>query len=390
MVAEALTRPRNLLGLDRQEFNQLAIDFKQPRYRGVQLYQGLYRRHVRDFAALTDLDGCFRHQLARHYEIAYPAIVRRIVSRDESVRYLLRLEDGVTVEAVYMPWRIASRQDRSRTAPSARLLPGLSPSWEVPRVTLCISAQAGCAVDCKFCFTGLLGFRRNLTAGEILGQVLAVAEDQHLWAGKRASAAASAPWPTSPRLNVVFMGQGEPLLNFTAVMKAVRILADPEGCGLSPRRITVSTSGIVPRIRDLAAEPVRPKLAISLNASTEEQRARLMPITRKYSLKELIDVCRRYPLRPRERLTFEYVLLDGINDSEADAGRVADLLGNLPSRVNLIPYNAGEGLPYRPPPVERVLAFQRVLTQRRVPTFIRISRGQDIMAACGQLSLAEF
>ncbi|HEX5482366.1 MAG TPA: 23S rRNA (adenine(2503)-C(2))-methyltransferase RlmN, partial [Terriglobia bacterium] len=238
---------------------------------------------------------------------------------------------------------------------------------------LCISSQVGCAVDCAFCFTALMGLKRNMTAGEILGQVYAIAEDQRL--------------DQRRRLNIVFMGMGEPLLNFSQVIKTVRLLADPEGLAIPLRRMTISTSGIIPRIRDLATEPLRPKLAISLNASTDEQRAALMPVNRKYPLADLMAACRDYPLRPREQLTFEYVLLDAINDSPEDARRVALLVSGLKAKVNLIPYNSGTALPFRPPPFERVLAFQNVLTAQRIPAFIRISRGQDVSAACGQLML---
>ena len=270
------------------------------------------------------------------------------MSRDGAVRYLLRLEDGKSIEAVYMP--------------------------EEARTTLCVSSQVGCAVDCKFCFTALLGLIRNLTPGEIVGQVLAMVKAQRI--------------PPRARLNVVFMGMGEPLLNLPAVMTAVGILADPNGMGLPVRRITISTAGVVPRIADLAQEPVRPKLAVSLNASTDTQRNALMPLNRKYPLRQLLAACRAYPLRPREHLTFEYVMLDGVNDSDADAGRVADLLRGLRSKVNLIPYNSGPELVYRPSPLKRVIAFQEVLMNRRIPAYIRISRGQDVRAACGQLSLA--
>jgi 23S rRNA (adenine2503-C2)-methyltransferase len=218
-----------------------------------------------------------------------------------------------------------------------------------------------------------MGVKRNLTAGEIVGEVLAIAQSERI--------------ARQARLNVVFMGMGEPLLNYGPVMKAVKILADPQGVGIPWRRITISTAGIVPRIVGLGREPVRPKLAISLNASTDEQRDVLMPINRKYPLKELIDACQTYPLRQREWLTFEYVMLDGINDSDSDAVRVVELLGGIRSKVNLIPYNPGSELPYRASPLERVLAFQQVLVERGIPAYIRISRGQDIMAACGQLSL---
>jgi len=342
-------KAQTLVGMTREELAQFAVDSGQPRYRGAQLYEAIYHRRARDFTSLTNLSRSFREFLSERSKLAYPTIERKFVSRDGSVRYLLGLDDGNTVEAVYMP--------------------------EENRVTLCISSQVGCAVDCRFCFTALVGVRRNLTAGEIVGQVLALAEAEHV-----------AP---KSRLNVVFMGQGEPFLNFGPVMKAVRILADPAGVGIALRRITLSTSGIVPRLADLGREPVRPKLAISLNASTEEQRATLMPINRKYPLRDLLQACRDYPLRPRERITFEYVMLDGVNDSEADAGRVAELLRGIPLRVNLIPYNPGDALPYRASPLARVLKFQEVLAAHGVPAFIRISRGRDIMAACGQLSLVD-
>jgi 23S rRNA (adenine2503-C2)-methyltransferase len=337
----------NLLGLDRSELEQLAIASGRPAYRGRQLYSAIYERRARCFDALTELDRGSRDWLSANYTIEYPVVQNRFVSRDESARYLLKLGDGETIEAVFMP--------------------------EEKRTTLCLSSQVGCAVDCRFCFTGLLGVRRNLEAGEIIGQVLALTSDRGLT-------------PDS-RLNVVFMGMGEPLLNLGPVMKAVRIMSDPKGLGISLKRITLSTAGIIPRIHDLGREPIRPKLAVSLNASTEEQRTALMPLNRKYPLGALLEACRNYPLRPWEKLTFEYVLLDGINDSDLDAARVADLVRGIRAKLNLIPYNPGPELPYRASPLERVLAFQEVLARRRVPSFIRISRGQDVNAACGQLKL---
>ena len=340
---------RNLLGLTRAELEEVAQACGQPRYRAGQIYHAIYARRKTDFSKLTDLDKSFRMLLSDRYSVRYPEIRQRVVSCDGAVRYVLALEDGRTVEAVYMP--------------------------EEGRATLCISSQIGCAVDCRFCFTGLLGLARNLTAGEIVGQVLALAQAQDL--------------PRQYRLNVVFMGMGEPLLNLGQVMKAVKLLADPRGVGIPLRRITISTSGIVPRIPELGREPVRPKLAVSLNASTNEQRTALMPVNHKYPLEELLEVCRAYPLRPREHLTFEYVLLDGINDSDLDSARVAALLRGIRAKVNLIPYNPGPELPFRSSPLERVLAFQQVLMEGRVPAFIRISRGRDVMAACGQLKLAD-
>jgi 23S rRNA (adenine2503-C2)-methyltransferase len=257
----------------------------------------------------------------------------------------LRLDDGRTVETVLMP--------------------------EGERDTICISTQVGCPVDCKFCMTALLGLERSLTAGEIVGQVLLVARDNQLR-------------QDGGRLNIVMMGQGEPLLNLPNVVKATRILLDPAGFGLSPRRITVSTAGIVPKIAELGAEPVRPKLAVSLNASTEETRRELMPITRKYPLKDLMAACKAYPLRPWEKLTFEYVLLADVNDSDADARRVVKLLANLNCKVNLIALNPGPEIPFRTPSPERVESFQRIV-RRAIPCFVRKPRGLDIFAACGQL-----
>ncbi len=342
------TAGANLVGLSREELEQLAVACGQARYRGRQLFRGIYARREQVFSNLTDLDEEFRALLSRECHIGYPEVQREFVSQDGAVRYVLRLEDGKTIEAVHMP-------ERGRT-------------------TLCLSSQVGCALDCKFCFTALLGLARNLTAGEIAGQVLALLQAQRI--------------PRRARLNVVFMGMGEPLLNLAAVMHAVRIMADADGLGIPLQRITLSTAGIVPRIYDLANEPMRPKLAVSLNASTEEQRTALMPLNRKYPLCELLQACRAYPLRPRERLTFEYVLLKGINDSDADAERVGALLHGIRAKVNLIPYNSGQELSYGPPPLARVLAFQGALTRQGVPAFIRISRGQDVRAACGQLSLA--
>lgn len=338
---------QNLVGLDRQELERLAQSLGKAPYRGRQLYHALYHRRATGLATLTDLGADFRGALAAQYNIAYPTIQEEFISNDGSVRCLLRLEDSTSIETVYMP--------------------------EEERVTLCISSQAGCAVDCRFCFTALLGLQRNLSSGEILGQVLAVAKAREIHPGAR--------------LNLVFMGMGEPLLNLAQVMKAVRILADPQGFGIPLRRITISTSGIVPRMGELARDPRRPKLAVSLNASTEEQRTELMPVNRKYPLRDLLRACRAYPLRPRELLTFEYVLLSGFNDTDADAMRVGELLRGMRAKVNLIPYNSGSELSYRPSPLERVLAFQQILTERNVPAYIRISRGQDIGAACGQLRL---
>lgn len=321
----------------------------EPRFRAAQVYDVLYRQRVTKLDAISNIPKSLRARLTEEFDLGLPEIERRFDSADGTRRYLLRLSDGKTVETVWMP--------------------------EAGRSTICISSQVGCPVNCKFCMTALLGLERNLTAGEIAGQVLLVARENHL---RR----------DGGRLNIVMMGQGEPLLNLPNVLKATRLLLDPQGFNLSPRRITVSTSGIVPRIAELGAEPIRPKLAISLNASTEEMRERLMPITRKYHLKDLIAACAAYPLRPWEKLTFEYVLLRGINDADADARRVVKLLANLNCKVNLIALNPGPEIPFETPDPERVASFQAIV-RRSLPCFIRKPRGLDIFAACGQLSRAE-
>jgi 23S rRNA (adenine2503-C2)-methyltransferase len=317
----------------------------EPSYRAKQIYEAIYRGQVSDLAQISALPVAMRQDLAGRHCIGLPEIAAAYQSTDGTRRYLLRLEDGRSVETVLMP--------------------------EGERDTICISSQVGCPVDCKFCMTALLGLERSLTAGEIVGQVLLVVRDNQLR-------------QDGGRLNIVMMGQGEPLLNLPNVVKATRILLDPAGFALSPRRVTVSTAGIVPKIAELGREPVRPKLAISLNASTEETRQALMPITRKYHLKDLMEACKAYPLRPWEKLTFEYVLLKDVNDTEADARRVVKLLANLNCKVNLIALNPGPGIPFETPDPERVTAFQAIV-RRAVPCFIRKPRGLDIYAACGQL-----
>ncbi|HZT33343.1 MAG TPA: 23S rRNA (adenine(2503)-C(2))-methyltransferase RlmN [Bryobacteraceae bacterium] len=333
-----------LLGMELTEIRE-ALGPDLPAFRARQLYDALYRGQAEELVQISTLPAALRAELAGQHRVGQPEIARRYESADGTRRYLLRLEDGRTVETVRMP--------------------------EGERDTLCISSQVGCPVDCKFCMTALLGLERNLTAGEIVGQVLVVCRDNGLR-------------QEGGRLNIVMMGQGEPLLNLANVLKATRLLSDPAGFGLSPRRITLSTAGIIPKIEEMGREAVRPKLAISLNASTEEMRQELMPITRKYHLKDLLAACKAYPLRPWEKLTFEYVLLKGVNDSDADARRVVRLLANLNAKVNLIALNPGPEIPFDTPAPERVASFQRIV-RRATPCFVRKPRGLDIFAACGQL-----
>jgi len=326
-----------------------ALGQNLPGFRARQIYDALYRLRVSNIDGFTSLPQPLRRQIASQYHPGLPAVASRWASTDGTRRYLLTLDDGRSVETVFMP--------------------------EDSRDTFCISSQVGCPVNCRFCLTALMGLERNLTAGEIVAQVLFLLREHELSA-------------SSSQVNVVMMGMGEPLLNLPSVLKATRLLTDPQGIGLSPRRITVSTSGITPKLAELAREPVRPKLAISLNASTEEQRCELMPITRKYHLAGLMEACRAYPLRPWERLTFEYVLLGGVNDTDADARRVVRLLARLKAKVNLIALNPGPGIPYDTPAPERVNSFQAII-RRSMPCFIRKPRGRDIFAACGQLKRME-
>jgi 23S rRNA (adenine2503-C2)-methyltransferase len=319
-----------------------------PSFRATQLYDAVYRQRVADLRAISNLPKQLRERLAEQFPIGLPVVDRRYNSSDGTCRYLLKLNDGKTVETVWMP--AESGADRA---------------------TICISSQVGCPVDCKFCLTALMGLERQLTAGEIVGQVLVAAGTEPV-----------------DRLNIVMMGQGEPLLNLANVLKASRLLMDPGGMALSPRRITLSTSGIIPKIAELGQAALRPKLAISLNASTEEQRQALMPITRKYHLKDLMEACRAYPLRPWEKLTFEYVLLKGVNDTDADARRVVQLLARLNAKVNLIALNPGPGIPFETPDPARVASFQAIV-KRSMPCFIRKPRGLDVYAACGQLKRME-
>jgi 23S rRNA (adenine2503-C2)-methyltransferase len=354
-----------LLGRSQQELAALCVALGEPTYRGAQIYNALYVERRLAIAEMSALPKAFRDRLATEARISMPVVKQRFVSSDGSVRYLLGLPDtdelragrSASVEAVFMP--------------------------SEGRQTICISTQAGCAVDCQFCLTAQLGLIRNLTAGEILAQILLPLQDM------AARARDDSRGALAPQTNIVLMGQGEPLLNFDAVMAAMRIALDQRGMNISPRHVTLSTSGIVPGIERLAGEPVRPKLAISLNASSDEQRNLLMPINKKYPLRVLLGACKKFPRGSREYITFEYVLLGGVNDSPEDARRVAKMMADLGRvKVNLIPWNPG-ALPYAEPSAESVAEFHRILLEKGIPAFTRYSRGRDVMAACGQLALTE-
>ena len=389
--AKMPSQPSNsLLGLNLQELTNLALGSGQPAYRGQQLFDAVYRQKIERLDQVSTLPLEYRARLVEQgWEVGFPRIARKFTSSDGTARYLVELADGETVETVWMPegdggesgdgseagdemeCRSASESVVAGLRPAVRggaSSPHIHMGWR--RATICVSSQVGCAVNCKFCFTALLGVKRNLEAGEIVGQIAAVLREQGVE-------------PPLQRVNIVFMGMGEPFLNYDNFMKSVRLLA--EGVGIPESRMTVSTAGIVPRIHDFGQEPLRPKLAISLNGSNDALRTEVMPLNRKWNLGELMKAAREFPLRARERLTFEYVLLADVNDAPEQAREVVELVRGIRAKINLIALNPGTELPYRTPEQERVLAFQRILLAAGIPAFVRRPRGRDIFAACGQL-----
>ncbi|MFN8061993.1 MAG: 23S rRNA (adenine(2503)-C(2))-methyltransferase RlmN [Vicinamibacterales bacterium] len=342
---DALTPPvTNLAELERPALEAWLGNLGHPRFHASQIFRWIYTRGLVDAEAMTDLPRILRRTLVERATMATPAIVRQETSSDGTIKFLLHLADGREIESVYIP--------------------------DTPAQTFCLSTQVGCAMGCTFCLTGRMGLVRHLTAGEIVGQVRVLAREtglQHV------------------AFNLVLMGMGEPLHNYDATMSALRILADEHGFAITPRRVTLSTVGVVPGLHRLASEPWIPNLAISLHATTDVQRSALVPLNKRYDLKALIDACRAFPLRHRDRITFEYVLLDQVNDSEADARRLARLLTGIRAKVNLLPLNAAPGIAYARPSDERVDAFARVLASHDLTVSVRKSRGRDIRAACGQL-----
>jgi 23S rRNA (adenine2503-C2)-methyltransferase len=393
--------PISLLGLDRSEIDSVVDLFGEPPYRTKQIMEAVYRQRVESVEQISTLSQQLRGKLTENgVSIGLPRIEKRFVSQDGTVRYLIGFADGQSVETVWMPegdggeagdgseaGELAERFAQSGSLndatgtfenndPSAGLKTRAAATQRQKqgqnqgRSTICISSQVGCAVDCQFCLTALLGVKRNLTAGEIVGQVCAVLKDQKVS-------------PPEDRINLVFMGMGEPFLNYDNFVKAARLLVDE--VGIAERRMTVSTAGIVPRIHDFGKETIRPKLAISLNASNNELRTRLMPLNKKWNLEILMAAAKAYPLRNREWITFEYVLLGGVNDGPENAKEVVELLRGMRCKVNLIALNPGPGIEFTTPDGERVTQFQTILRESGVPAFIRRPRGRDIYAACGQL-----
>jgi 23S rRNA (adenine2503-C2)-methyltransferase len=345
-IETAMTTPyrHDLAEMELSELEQALESMGHPRFHGRQLFQWVHKRGVTDFAGMTDLGRDLRASLGSAFRVGTPELLRKERSSDGTTKLLLRLEDGQLIESVFIP--------------------------DTPANTFCLSTQVGCAMKCGFCLTGKMGIIRNLTAGEIAGQVRVLVRELDM---------------LHARFNIVLMGMGEPLHNYDAVMKALRILADEHGLAVNPRRVTLSTVGVLPALERLATEPLMPNLAISLHATTEEQRDRLVPINRKYGLKELLDACRRFPVKRRDRITFEYVMLKDVNDTDEDAKRLVRLLNGIKAKVNLLPLNEAAGIPYERPSDARVNRFAQIVADRGVVVSVRKSRGRDIRAACGQL-----
>jgi 23S rRNA (adenine2503-C2)-methyltransferase len=365
-MSESIQLP--LLGMKHDEIRDLIVDAGEPGYRAKQIVDAVYRQRVETLDEIFTLPKDLREKLAaKGFTVGAPRIERKFVSQDGTVRYLIAFADGQTVETVWMPEGDGGEAGDGSEAGEQQETGNVR---GFGRSTICISSQVGCAVDCQFCLTALLGVKRNLTAGEITGQVCAVLRDQKVS-------------PPEDRINLVFMGMGEPFLNYENFVKAAAILV--EHVGVAERRMTVSTAGIVPRIHDFAQEPIRPKLAISLNASNDTLRTQLMPLNKKWNLEMLLAEAREFPLRTREYITFEYVLLAGINDGPVHAKETAELLRGLRCKVNLIALNPGPGIDFATPSTESVEVFQNILRAAGIPAFVRRPRGRDIYAACGQL-----
>ena len=338
------TEKVDLKNLSPSELEDFIASFGKERYRSIQILRWLYQRSVHSLDEMTNLSKKFRQAMEQvsFISILLPLLVEE--SSDGTKKFLFQLEDGNRIESVLIP--------------------------DKKRLTLCLSTQVGCAMGCRFCLTGKKGLKRNLTTAEIVNQILAVRE--------------TLPEKTSIT-NIVLMGMGEPLANYQNTLKAIELMAHPEAFKFSSRRVTLSTVGLLPELEQLAREKVRFRLAISLNASDEETRGHLMPINRRHPLKRILEVCRKFPLQPRARITFEYVMLQGENDSLEDAKRLLKMLKGIPSKVNLIPLNEALGIPFEKPSEERVKQFQEILIEGGITTIVRASKGTDISAACGQL-----
>jgi 23S rRNA (adenine2503-C2)-methyltransferase len=380
--SKPIVEVKPLFGLALAELTALLERYGQKPYRASQLHEALYRQRVTSIDQITTFPQALRDTLiVEGYTIGLPEIVQTARSIDGTERYLIRMADGETVETVWMPdGDGGERGDGSQAAEEEEaedsVTPAAAPAFPYRRSTICVSSQVGCAVNCQFCLTAKLGIRRNLTAGEIAGQVAAVLNRHQVELGS------SRGNPTPARINLVFMGMGEPFLNYANFIAAVRLLTQMP---IPESRMTVSTSGILPGILEFAKEQVRPKLAVSLNASNDQVRESIMPITRKWNIAALLEALSTIPLRNREWITFEYVLLGGINDSLQHAEELIALVGGTRCKINLIVWNSGPDMPFHEPTQAGVSAFQKRLMAAGIATYIRRPRGRDIYAACGQL-----
>jgi len=378
--ASGSVKSKALFGMTADELRTVVESLGQSKYRAVQLAEALYKQRVQSLDEITTLPIDLRQRLvAEGYTVGLPQIAQATRSVDGTERYLMRMADGETVETVWMPnGDGGERGDGSEAAAEEEASEQGTGNREqqYKRATICISSQVGCAVNCQFCLTAKLGMRRNLTAGEIAGQVAAVLNRQRVRIGSGRGV------QTPSRINLVFMGMGEPFLNYDAFMQSVHLL---RAMGIPESRMTVSTSGILPGILQFANEPIRPKLALSLNAPNDEIREQIMPVTRKWKIAALLGALRTIPFGKREYVTFEYVLLGGVNDQPQHACQVLKLLAGMKAKVNLIVWNPGPGIDYREPAPTDVAVFHRMLIDGGIPTFTRKPRGRDIYAACGQL-----
>ena len=379
-VMEIIPTQRPLFGLPLADLTALIKRLNQPAYRATQIHHALYRQRVASLDEITTLPVDLRDLLQTEgYTVGLPEIVQTARSIDGTERYLIRMADGETVETVWMPdGDGGERGDGSQAAEEEEAEDRVANPAAFPyrRSTICVSSQVGCAVNCQFCLTAKLGIRRNLTAGEIAGQVAAVLNRHQV------ALSSSRGNPNPARINLVFMGMGEPFLNYANFIAAVRLLTQMP---IPESRMTVSTSGILPGILDFAKETVRPKLAVSLNASNDQVRESIMPITRKWNIAALLEALSTIPLRNREWITFEYVLLGGINDSLQHTDELIALVSGMRCKINLIVWNSGPNMPFHEPPQSGVSAFQKRIMAAGIPAYIRRPRGRDIYAACGQL-----
>jgi 23S rRNA (adenine2503-C2)-methyltransferase len=368
VMAPPATKP--LFGLSMADLGSLMEQLHQPAFRAKQLEEALYRQRTPSLEQISTLPQSLRERMQLEgFTVGLPEIVQTARSIDGTERYLIRMADGETVETVWMPGGDGGERGDGTQAAEEEEHPAHDDD-DYKRATICISSQVGCAVNCQFCLTAKLGIRRNLTPGEIAGQVAAVLNRHNVEVGR-------------DRINLVFMGMGEPFLNYPAFMAAVGLLT--LAMRIPESRMTVSTSGILPGILDFAKETVRPKLAVSLNASNDVVRESIMPITRKWNIAALLEAIATVPLRPRERVTFEYVMLGGINDQREHADELIALLKKLQAKINLIVWNSGPDMPFHEPTPQDVATFQKRLRDAGIPAFIRRPRGRDIYAACGQL-----